>query len=164
MNIAYLILAAAALHGIEHKSLVAGQPLRNGQPEEIRSINGKLEVTLDVSLITTDDLGTPNGPRVAPGYNGAAVGPTLRAKPGDRVCITLVNSLAESTEDEQEKMAFAMSRIPRKKTDELNNQTILINRLSPEGNLRSPETEFWGKNYQNLHFHGVLVDPLIGEN
>lgn len=58
-------------------------------------------------------------------------------------------------------MAFAMSRIPRKKTDELNNQTILINRLSPEENLRSPETEFWGKKYQNLHFHGVLVDPLI---
>ena len=62
------------------------------QPPEISSSDGLLDVTLTVDLVTSLD-----GTRVAPGYNGGAVGPTLRASPGDTVRITLVNDLPAET-------------------------------------------------------------------
>jgi hypothetical protein len=58
------------------------------QPPELVSENGLLEVTLTVDLVTS-----LNGTRVAPGYNGLPIGPTLRLKPGDTFRVTLVNNL-----------------------------------------------------------------------
>jgi hypothetical protein len=58
------------------------------QPPEHVSQNGLLEVTLTVDFVTSLD-----GARVAPGYNGLPVGPTLRVKPGDTLRVTLVNNL-----------------------------------------------------------------------
>jgi hypothetical protein len=45
----------------------------NYQPVELVSSGGMLEVTLDVGL-----LESLNGTRIAPAYNGATVGPTIR--------------------------------------------------------------------------------------
>ena len=130
-------------------------PGHNSQPPEIQSKNGFLKVNLDVDLVYTPDLD-----RMAPGFNGGPVGPTLRAKPGDKVRITLTNNLDPSTEEELANEAFVMSQVD---DSQLNNQTILANRLTPEGNLWSlPREEYWGHAFQNIHFHGVMVDPVIG--
>ena len=136
---------------------------RNSQPQEIRSVEGLLEVVLTVDLVNTPELN-----RTAPGYNGAPVGPTLRAKPGDKVRITLVNNLEPSPADELKLFSFAMTPVsdsdPDKEEKEIN-QTLLVNRLQyPTANLFSlPREEYWGKSFQNLHFHGLMVDPTIGK-
>ena len=160
MKIAYLALAAV-LHGFKHKPLVSASPdipTRNGQPEEIRSVNGLLEVTLNVDLFTTTELG-----RTAPGYNNGPVGPTLRAKPGDQVRIKLVNNLKPSPAEELELSSFAMTPVADNEAKEVN-QTLTVNRLQyPTGNLYLPREKYWGKSFQNLHFHGIMVDPTIGK-
>ena len=104
--------------------------------------------------------------RTAPGYNGGPTGPTLRAKPGDKVRITLVNNLVPSPPEHLELTSFintdlSMDDDPAK----LNNQTLIVNRLKyPTGNFwsLSPE-EYWGKSFQNLHFHGLPVDPTVDD-
>lgn len=119
---------AAALQG----ALVAARSddaPRNGQPQEVRSVEGLLEVTLSVGMVTTDV-------RVGPGYNGAGVGPTLRAKPGDTVRIKLVNNLDPSDPADLEKSSFALTPVVDDKENEVK-QTLLINRLHPpEGESR----------------------------
>ena len=131
---------------------------RNGQPEEIRSKDGLLEVTLTVDLFTTPDLN-----RTAPAYNGSPVGPTLRAKPGDKVRITFINNLAPSSPENLEAMVFAGTPFRVDDAEHIN-QTLLVNRLqNPTGNLWAiPLDDYWGKGFQNLHFHGLMVDPTIG--
>jgi hypothetical protein len=62
-------------------------------PDELISENGLLDVTLTVDLVTS-----LNGARIAPGYNGKPVGPTLRVKPGDTLRVTLVNNLDQAPE------------------------------------------------------------------
>jgi len=131
---------------------------RNGQPEEIRSKDGLLEVTLTVDLFTTPDLN-----RTAPAYNESPVGPTLRAKPGDRVRITFINNLPPSSPENLEAMIFAGTPFSVDDAEQIN-QTLLVNRLQyPTGNLWAiPRDDYWGHGFQNLHFHGLMVDPTIG--
>ena len=64
------------------------------QPEELRSVDGRLAMTL-VAEATTVPFG--NGTRYAYTYNGSTPGPTLRARPGDTVVITLQNRLDSDT-------------------------------------------------------------------
>ena len=152
----------AVLHGLGTGPIVVtAQPetIRNGQPDEIRSVNGSLEVNLTVDLVTTPELN-----RTAPGYNGSPVGPTLRAKPGDTVRITLINDLEPSPAEHLELSSFAMTPVVDDDAKEIN-QTLLVNRLAyPTGNFWSlPPEDYWGKTFQNLHFHGLMVDPTIGK-
>lgn len=131
---------------------------RNGQPKEIRSKDGLLEVTLTVDLFTTPDLN-----RTAPAYNESPVGPTLRAKPGDKVRITFINNLAPSSPKNLDAKVFASTPFRVDDAEQIN-QTLLVNRLQyPTGNLWAiPLDDYWGKGFQNLHFHGLMVDPTIG--
>jgi len=125
------------------------------QPEEFVSKDGKLDVTLEVDWVTS-----VNGTRIAPGYNGNAMGPTIRVKPGDLVSITLKNNLEPSTSQERELLDYVYNP-DSEILDELN-VTIAYNRLSREGyDGGQPKYGFWGKNYMNLHFHGANVDPKI---
>jgi FtsP/CotA-like multicopper oxidase with cupredoxin domain len=156
------LIATALGAGKTTTSLVAAtadtSSTRNGQPEEIRSKDGLLEVTLTVDLFTTPDLN-----RTAPAYNGSPVGPTLRAKPGDKVRITFINNLAPSSPENLEAMVFAGTPFRVDDAEHIN-QTLLVNRLQyPTGNLWAiPLDDYWGKGFQNLHFHGLMVDPTIG--
>ena len=157
------LIAAALGAGKTATSLVAADATstttRNGQPEEIRSKDGLLEVTLTVDLFTTPDLN-----RTAPAYNESPVGPTLRAKPGDKVRITFINNLAPSSPKNLEAKVFASTPFPVDDGEHIINQTLLVNRLQyPTGNLWAiPLDDYWGKDFQNLHFHGLMVDPTIG--
>ena len=76
----------------------AAPPLPSGgvfaQPDELRSVNGRLAVTL-VAAATTIPFGT--GTRYAYTYNGSTPGPTLRVRPGDTVVVTLQNRLGTDT-------------------------------------------------------------------
>lgn len=64
------------------------------QPEQIESRNGVLEVTLRAAPAT---VGVGVARRAALAYNGTVPGPTLRARPGDRLRIRLENALDEPT-------------------------------------------------------------------
>jgi len=125
------------------------------QPKEFVSQDGKLEVTLEVGWVTS-----VNGTRVAPGYNGKAMGPTIRVKPGDLVSITLKNNLEHSTSQERELLKYVYN--PRSELSDELNVTIAYNSLTREGYAGGkPKYGFWGKNYMNLHIHGANVDPKI---
>lgn len=80
------------------KSYLAEQQFRRGSkfanPAEIDSQGGVLKTTL-----VAEDKAVMIGGRMvrARTYNGSYPGPTLRARPGDRLEITLVNRLSEPT-------------------------------------------------------------------
>jgi FtsP/CotA-like multicopper oxidase with cupredoxin domain len=99
------------------------------------SKNGRLDVTLTVDLV--DSLHgiewSINRKRTAPGYNGAAIGPTLRVRPGDTLQIILQNNLSPSPTLDHELHAYVMD--PR--SDDAN-VTAIYNRLSKIGNIVSP--------------------------
>jgi len=125
------------------------------QPEQFISENGKLDVTLEVDLVTSLD-----GTRVAPGYNGNAVGPTIRVKPGDLVTITLKNNLEPSSDTEKELFNYVYNPASEA-MDELN-VTIAYNSLTSDGYYgAAPKYGYWGHNYMNLHIHGASIDPKI---
>ncbi len=63
-------------------------------PEEVRSADGRLEVTL-VAAATMVPWGS--GSRYALTYNGGIPGPTLRVRPGDTLTLTLRNDLDTPT-------------------------------------------------------------------
>jgi FtsP/CotA-like multicopper oxidase with cupredoxin domain len=119
----------------------------NPQPVELVSVDGLLEVTLDV-----DFLESLNGTRIGPGYNGAPVGPTLRVKPGDTLIVTLNNNLSPATPLDRELHDYVMD--PNNAIENDVNVTIIYNRLSAIGNIWDPVYGFWGLNFTNLHFHG----------
>jgi FtsP/CotA-like multicopper oxidase with cupredoxin domain len=63
-------------------------------PSELRSTDGRLQVTLDAARAPVE-LG---GRRASPlCYNGTLPGPTLRLRPGDELSVRLENHLAEAT-------------------------------------------------------------------
>lgn len=68
----------------------ASVPSGSLQPETIRSINGRLDVTLEAKYETVQ-IGK-DAVRLRT-YNGKLVGPVLRAKAGDVLFITLINRL-----------------------------------------------------------------------
>ena len=126
--------------------------------EVIRSSDGMLDVTLTVSEVTS-----LNGTRIGPGYNGKAVGPTLIANPGDKVKITLVNDLSPA--DETSRVLFDYVLDEEVFAEDPDSQTIVYNRLVPPGIPQfAPREDYWGLEFQNLHFHGLMVDPAIENN
>lgn len=117
------------------------------QPDMIYSVDGTLEATLDL-----DYLVSLEGRRISPAYNKEPVGPTLRVKPGDKVSVTLVNSLPPGTD-----LDHALYDYTHDETNEMTNEanmTVIYNRLSEIGNVYDPVYGFWGLNYANIHFHG----------
>ena len=70
----------------------AATPFRS--PVEVRSLNGELRTTLQATY-AVNQIGTD--PVRLRSYNGALVGPTLRARPGDVLRITLRNDLPLET-------------------------------------------------------------------
>lgn len=82
-------------------SASANDPENNLQPEQLVSENGKLDVTLTVDLVSSLD-----GNRLAPGYNGKPMGPTLRVKPGDTLTVTLTNNLDPSSDYDKELLNY----------------------------------------------------------
>ncbi|HSO55483.1 MAG TPA: multicopper oxidase domain-containing protein, partial [Actinomycetes bacterium] len=68
-----------------------GQPF--AQPQELRSANGVLRVTLTAEEREVTIAGVRVRGRV---FNGSFVAPTLRVRPGDRLEVTLVNKLAQT--------------------------------------------------------------------
>ena len=66
----------------------------SGEPEVLRSKNGKLTV----DLVVAETLVEIDGVKVrTKTYNGSLPGPTLMAKPGDLITVNFKNELAEST-------------------------------------------------------------------
>ena len=65
-----------------------------GEPKQIRSKNGRLEVDLLVANTLVDIGGTKVRTKT---YNGSLPGPTLVAQPGDTIVVNFTNNLAEST-------------------------------------------------------------------
>mmetsp|Transcript_24682 Transcript_24682/g.38025 ORF Transcript_24682/g.38025 Transcript_24682/m.38025 type:complete len:605 (-) Transcript_24682:603-2417(-) len=126
-------------------------PENNYQPEQLVSQDGKLDVTLNVDLVSSLD-----GKRLAPGYNGNPIGPTLRVKPGDTLTVTLNNNLDPSPAYDRELMEY----VQNPNSDE-SNVTIIYNRLTANGNIYDSDYGYWGLNYMNLHFHGAMFDPLL---
>lgn len=125
----------------------------NFQADELVSVDGKLDVTLNVSFAYT--LG--NGTRYSPQFNGGPIGPTLRVRPGDTLTVTLINSLPPSPPRDRELFDYIMD--PQNEADDLTNVTVVYNRLSEIGNVYTPVHGWWGFSYVNLHFHGAGFSP-----
>lgn len=106
----------------------------NFQPENLVSVDGLLEVTLNV-----DRLESLNGTRFAPAYNASPIGPTIRVKPGDTLKVTLNNNLAPGTDLDRELNAYVMD--PQNAVDNDVNVTIIYNRLDEIGNVVSTNVE-----------------------
>jgi FtsP/CotA-like multicopper oxidase with cupredoxin domain len=104
------------------------------QPIELVSSNGELRVTLDVDMVQSLEgiEWSETGYRTGPGYNGAAVGPTLRVKPGDTLTVTLKNNLDPSPAHDKELYSYIMDRSSNDA-----NVTIVYNRLTDIGNIVS---------------------------
>jgi FtsP/CotA-like multicopper oxidase with cupredoxin domain len=95
-------------------------------------------VTLDVGLVQSLEgiQWSDVGYRLAPGYNGGAVGPTLRVKPGDILTVTLNNKLDPSPARDRELNDYVMNP----KSDDAN-VTVIYNRLTAIGNLVRSQTD-----------------------
>jgi hypothetical protein len=109
------------------------QVVLNYQPIELVSSGGMLEVTLDVDL-----LESLNGNRIAPAYNGATVGPTIRLKPGDSFKVILNNNLEPGTDLDRELNEYVMGT--QNNIDSDVNVTSIYNRLDENGNIVSNST------------------------
>ena len=116
------------------------------QPPVLESADGSLDVTLTIELGESLD-----GTRLSPLYNGQAMGPTLKVKPGDVLTLTLDNRLTPSSADDQAKMA--MLHDPTADDAEV---TKAFNRLQDDGSAYGTQ---WGQHYMNIHLHGLQVDP-----
>ncbi len=104
-------------------------------PEEVRSVNGQLNVNLNVTFTDPAKTKIAGCGVTLRSYNGNLVGPTLRVKPGDTLNITL------------------------------NNQLDPIGKAKPEEACNNPHDVFGGSplpdkfNCTNLHTHGMHVSP-----
>jgi FtsP/CotA-like multicopper oxidase with cupredoxin domain len=105
----------------------------NYQPVVLVSSGGMLEVTLDVGL-----LESLNETRVAPAYNGATVGPTIRVRPGDNLKVILKNSLEPGSALDRELNEYIMNE--QNSIDSDANVTTIYNRLNTNGNIVSSST------------------------
>jgi FtsP/CotA-like multicopper oxidase with cupredoxin domain len=99
-------------------------------PDELISENGRLDVTLTVDLVTS-----LNGTRIAPGYNGKPVGPTLRVKPGDTLRVTLVNNLDATSVDQAPEVSRALFEYVYNDKSDFVNVSRIYNRLDFIGNV-----------------------------
>lgn len=80
----------AKLPAPQRRSLAMASTAPPVDPDELRSENGRLDVTL-LSNYTDAKIGTD--PVHLRSYNGKLVGPTLHLKPGDTLHVTLKNEL-----------------------------------------------------------------------
>ena len=150
-----------ALFFLSFQQVVAAKKFTTFQPNEIVSKNGALKVTLTVDLVLSLD-----GSRLAAGYNGGPIGPTLRVKPGDTLTVTLINNLAPGSDLDRELYDYTHDPQAQKANDA--NMTIVYNRLDSIGNILNPPIAptcpcyyHWGLHYQNIHFHGAGFNPFI---
>jgi FtsP/CotA-like multicopper oxidase with cupredoxin domain len=73
-----------------------------------------------------------NGSRIAPAYNGATVGPTIRFKLGDSFKVILNNNLEPVTDFDRELNEYVMDT--QNNIDSYANVTTIYNRLDENGN------------------------------
>jgi hypothetical protein len=97
-----LWMSLAALNS--HYHYVVAEEVLNYQPEILESTDGLLEVTFQVGMVTS-----LNGDRIAAGYNGKPVGPTLRLNAGDTLRLTLENNLEPNTDVDVELFEYIMT-------------------------------------------------------
>jgi hypothetical protein len=100
------------------------------RPDELISENGLLDFTLTVDLVTS-----LNGTRIAPGYNGKPVGPTLRVKPGDTLRVTLVNKLDVTSVDQASDASRSLYEYVYNDQSDFVNVSQIYNRLDFIGNV-----------------------------
>lgn len=110
------------------------QPLHNPPVEQ--AVNGRLQTTLTVQYTDPNTTSLGGCPVTLRTYNGALVGPTLRAKPGDVLNIVLDN------------------RLPRETPDQIADQ------IKQEATNAFIETRPHSFNTTNLHTHGLHVSPV----
>jgi FtsP/CotA-like multicopper oxidase with cupredoxin domain/peroxiredoxin len=91
LNPAEKLRLEALLPMPQRRSRAQNSEARFVEPETLRSENGVLRVTLEVRY---GEHRIGDDPVKLRGFNGQLVGPTLRVNPGDKLCITLKNSLA----------------------------------------------------------------------
>lgn len=128
------------------------QPVTATPPEEIAAVKGVVTVTLDARAEPIDF-----GPVTIDGilYNHHFAGPTLRAKPGDLLKITLVNHLNEVTN-----LHFhGMETSPRGHSD--NVHVMLQPGKSQLYEVRIPKTQPPGVYWYHAHIHGVTERQVM---
>lgn len=121
------------------------------EPREIRSVDGVLEATLrvrgDLHQVPVPENPTQTTELRLRTYDGEIPGPTLRARVGDRIRVTLENHIDPSQFPPTSDTACNVRRNPN----------------PPPGNWypgrdRFPAC-FHGDNTTNLHYHGSHVSP-----
>jgi FtsP/CotA-like multicopper oxidase with cupredoxin domain len=108
-------------------------PLQN--PPEIRSEQGRLTTTLQVSYTDPAQTSIAGCPVTLRSYNGALVGPTLRVQPGTVMDVLLDNRLPRETPDQV-----------AQQYEQEASQAFIATRPHPY-------------NTTNLHTHGLHVSP-----
>ena len=127
------------------------QPLE--QPSEIVSADGVLTATLTV---TAGLVSYGKNQRYALSYNGGQPGPTLRAKPGDIMRITLKNGL-----DEHTNLHFhGLGVTPAGNSD--NPFVMVAPGETYEYEIRIPKEHPSGTFWYHPHHHGSVARQLMG--
>ena len=116
-------------------------------PNKHYSVDGILEIDLNIKKQYS-----LNNTRFSPLYNNNIVGPTLSLKPGDKLIIHLNNLLETSSISDKNKLNSIMNS-----SANLIETTKLYNRLNSNGEYSNNN---WGRNFMNLHLHGIQVNPL----
>lgn len=116
-------------------------------PPILKSSNKELHVTLNIQL--SNSL---NNTRISPLYNGNPMGPTLHVEPGDKLYIHLNNLLSPNTQNDKDKMDFITNP-----ANDYIEATKIYNRFNEYGEYSGNN---WGRNYMNLHLHGIQVNPI----
>jgi FtsP/CotA-like multicopper oxidase with cupredoxin domain/peroxiredoxin len=112
------ILTTGEMEGLMKQAQAATFP----EPDVVRSVNGKLNVTLNV-FKARNQIGSD--PVYLRSYNGKLVGPTLRCRPGDTLYITVSNNL-----DPEPGMADVMNTLHGFNTTNLHTHGLHV---SPSG-------------------------------
>lgn len=123
------------------------------EPKALVSSNGELTLTL-----TAAAMSLPHGrsTRYALTYNGSTPGPTLRARPGDLLRITLQNDLEESTN-----LHFhGLGVTPAGNSD--NPFIEVMPGTSFDYEIRIPKGHASGTFWYHPHHHGVVAPQVAG--
>jgi len=119
-------------------------------PEELRSVDGKLETTLNVEMTTHTIYSFPeatlSGEPITMkhrSYNGKLCGPVLRIKRGDSLVVNMVNNLPNNT------------GVPIVPCSNNNCDSLVLNPTHEHTN----EKDTTRYNVTNLHMHGFHVSP-----
>jgi Multicopper oxidase len=165
--VVFLSTAASQLIDFQVRTVLSGCSLtcsihlltqpRMIKPIELVSSNGQLHVTLDVDMVQSLEgiEWSETGYRTGPGYNGAAVGPTLRVKPGDTLTVTLNNNLDPSPAHDKDLYSYVMDP-----TSDDANVTIVYNRLTEIGNIVSSAIQLPVSTCV-FHCRSLLHSPII---